>query len=172
MIHQPLQMNSSVKPTRCTLSSCYRKNLLEKISPRNKNEMCCAAEWFDEMATNLFNKYLSRFRKSTSAEMKKDENLLFYDFKRSESENAKSRHNSMCLFSELDSVWNLKCYWDTKAEWQLLFAAVSHRQSSSKEKSAMPWMMEIQKCLKKKLLWRNFRSAEEKNLKFSSFLNA
>lgn len=180
MIHQPTQMNSSVKSTRCTLSSCYRKNSLEKISPRNKNAAQCGSFWRGRQQIHLTNIF-HVFRKSTSAEMKKDKNLLtsfiFYDFKRSESEmrrsqsEAKNQTQSDVPLCRTGSRMKLKNAIEIpkRNDNCFLLLSLTGRQASDKQESAQRrgwWKF-------KNVIKRNFYdeiSRSEKSLKFPSIL--
>lgn len=119
--------------------------------------------------TNIFhvfgNRHRQKWRKTKIC-------WLFYDFKRSESKEAKNQTQSDVPLSRSGFSTNLKCYWDTKEEWQLLFAAVSHKHSSSKEESAMRcrgWW-KFRNVIKRNFYDEIFRSLNE-TWNFHQFFN-
>lgn len=101
-------------------------------------------------ATNSFNKHLSRFRQNRhrrKANAQKQSAGRFYDFKRSERSRGGKNQTQSDVPSFLpenpihhEIYWNLKCYWDTKEEWQLLFAPAPAE--------ARPWTMENRNVIK------------------------
>lgn len=95
--------------------------------------------------TNSFNKHLSRFAQNRHRRSSKKSSDLLTVFMTSKRRRSEERNQTQS--GELDSgmkfTGNLKCYWDTKEEWQLLFA--SSLQSMSEK--ATPWMMENQNVI-------------------------